>query len=84
MLARAIDSQGHIAATAIDLVRAETMMAIYKSELRSQGRSDEEIAMAAAAGLLRTHRCGDWVGTPWRPGSSDTVSVYRKMAATTD
>ena len=52
MLARAIDSQGHIAATAIDLVRAETMMAIYKSELRSQGRSDEEIAMAAAAGGL--------------------------------
>ena len=40
--------------------------------------------MAAAAGLVRTHRCGDWVGTPWRPGSSDTVSVYRKMAATTD
>ncbi|HRG17394.1 MAG TPA: class I SAM-dependent methyltransferase [Pseudomonadota bacterium] len=40
-------------------------------------------AMAESAGLVRTHRCSDWLGTPWRPGSSDTVSIYRKMPTTT-
>ena len=40
-------------------------------------------AMAESAGLVRTHRCSDWLGAPWRPGSSDTVSIYRKMPTTT-
>jgi SAM-dependent methyltransferase len=39
-------------------------------------------AMASAAGLVRIHRHGDWVGTPWRAGSRDVVSIYRRTAAT--
>ena len=38
-------------------------------------------AMASAAGLVRIRRLGDWIGTSWRPGSRDVVSIYRRAEA---